>query len=130
MDDNVKIWYDFVSREKEEVNRTRRYCWTLILPFVGGIGWIASSANWDQIDIMATFGIAGLLFLIAVLVLGILNATQKDKTLYEVQYGIVSGRLTDSKQISDEFKLKIGKIVKSASQKGYNDAVDLLSPKI
>ena len=67
--------------------------------------------------------------LIAILLVGTLAAGLKDKIYCEIQYGIVSGRLANTKLIDEEYNSKTAKLMAFPFQKGYNDAAVLLEPK-
>jgi hypothetical protein len=129
MDDEVKLWYDFISRSKEETIQLRRYLITLILPCAGAIIVIASTGKWNPIDYVATFEIAILMGLILVLELANINASREKKAFTEIQYGILSGQLADREHIQNVYDLRIGKIAAPTVQKGYNEVVSSLEPK-
>jgi len=129
IDDEVKLWYDFVSRSREEVTRTRRFIFSIFLSALGVIWILISQGKWIPIDYPTSTGIFLLIVLIAILQSQNVNLARQDYAFSDIQFGILNGRLTNRESIMKEYQPKFEKILKASIQKGYNEVVDRLKPK-
>ena len=111
MDDEVKAWFELVSRNKDQVNRNRQHNVTLIIAVIGGIFALLNIGSlsddlFDPVSILRLISIGGLLFILYVLFGSNRDLTRADMEFQMIQIGIVSGKLENRKKIMAEYTLR------------------------
>ena len=128
MDDEVKLWFEFVSGERDEAYRMRRHGATLLFPLFGAL-IAAMLIIWNSKDWLTgiVFGSGSFFIILGIigLILSNMNMTKRDKQFYYIQIKILFGILKNPKEIENEFR-QANKNLEGFFQNNYNETVNLL----
>lgn len=108
MDDNLKLWFSYISQIREQDIKTRIHGVSLLVIALGAIAWLLFTETWLTQWMKVILILILLIFIGSILIMN-KNLSQCDVVYDDLLTGILTRRLSDDRQIAVEFAAKVNK---------------------